>query len=156
MQRFHHGNLYGEKKMDKAAGGENPGRNFDLMVEARVGKDLEAGACRAAFGIVRSINKAWYPRLNHRSRAHAAGFDSDVQGCARQPVIVHNSRGLPKNDDFRVGRRVAIANRTVAGARDDSVIKRQHGPDGHFLGRRSGTRFLESFLHEADVEIHIG
>jgi hypothetical protein len=146
---------FGEKRLNhlRAFGGQDSGSNFNLMIQTRVRKDLEAGACRAAFGVVRSINKAWYACLNHRPGAHAARLDRYVQSCAREPVIVDKPRGLAKNDDFRVGRGVAIANRTVARAREDSAVKRQHSPDRNFPGSRRGTGFLKSFLHEAGVGI---
>ena len=42
-----------EERLDHRGtfGGENPGRNLDLMVETGVGKNLEAGTCGATFGI---------------------------------------------------------------------------------------------------------
>lgn len=126
------------------------------MIETRVRKDLEARACRAAFGIVRSINEAWYARLNHRPGTHAARLDRYVQSCARQPVIVDHPRGFAKNNNLCMRRGIAIANRTIAGPSDDSCIVNQHGSDRNFPGNRRGTCLLESFLHEAGVGVHIG
>ena len=122
---------FGEKRLDYRCAiiSKNPGRNFNLVIEVRVGKNLKAGARRASLGIIRSIDHACYSRVDHRPSAHAARFDGDVKSCASEPVIVYNARDFAKNNNFRVGCGVAIADGTVAGARDNFSGQYQHSSD---------------------------
>lgn len=147
----------GEKRLDhrRTILGKNTRRNFNFVIEVLTGKNLKARARRASLGIVRSIDRACYSSLNHRPSAHAARFDGDVKSCAGESVIVYNARSLAKNNNFRVSRRVAIADGTVAGARDNFPVQYQHSSDRNFSRgpRRAG--LLESFLHKADIGIHI-
>src|SRR5215472_24366 len=132
---------------------KNTGRNFNLMIETGVGKNLEMSAYSSGLWIVRAVNQTWSPSLNHRPGAHAARFNGRVQSGAPKTVIGHSPGGLTKNDDFRVRRRVAIANGPIAGPRDDFSVQYQHCPDRNFSGGRRGTGLLESFLHEPDIGI---
>src|SRR5215469_1316447 len=124
------------------------------MIETWVGKNMEMSVYSAGLRIVRAVDQTWYPRLNDRPRAHAARFDGHIKSAACKPVILHSPCGLTKNDDFRVSRRVAIANGPVARARDGFSVQHQHRPNRNFSYSRCGTGLLESFLHEPDVGIH--
>src|SRR5260370_12511239 len=59
--------------------GEDAGGDFDVMVEARVGEDFEAGADGAAFGIVGAVDEAGDTGLGDSGRAHAATRGGDGQ-----------------------------------------------------------------------------
>ena len=58
---------------------EDAGDGFDVVVEAWVGEDLEAGVDGAAARIVCSVNEFRDAGLNHRAGAHGAGFKRNVQ-----------------------------------------------------------------------------
>ncbi len=70
-----------------AVGGEDAGRDFNLMVEARVGEDFEAGADGAAFGIVGAVDEARNTGLDDGACAHAAGLDGDVERGITKAVV---------------------------------------------------------------------
>ena len=99
--------------------GENACGDFDLVVEARIGKDFEAGAHSAALGVVRSVDEARNARLNDRAGAHAAGLNGDVEGGVREAIVAEESCGFTEDDDFGVGSRVVVANGAVAGTREN-------------------------------------
>src|SRR5712664_3166260 len=94
-----------EERLDDggAVGGEDAGGDFNLMVEARVGKDLEAGADGAAFGIVGTVDEARDAGLDDGARAHAAGFDGDIECGTSEAVVAKKAGGFAQGDDFGVG-----------------------------------------------------
>ena len=71
---------FGEKRLDYggAISGQDASGDINLVVEARVGEDFEAGVDGAAFGVVGAVNKARDASLDDGTRAHAAGLNGDV------------------------------------------------------------------------------
>ena len=114
--------------------GENACGDFDVVVEARIGKDFKAGADGAALGIVGAVDEARDAGLNDRAGTHAAGLDSDVERGAREALVAEEACGFPKDDDFSVGSWVVVANGAVAGTRENLSVVNQNGSDGHFAG----------------------
>jgi hypothetical protein len=149
---------FGKKRLNDGStfGGEDTGGNFDLMVETGIGKDLEAAACRTAFGIVRAINESRDTRLNYCSSAHTARFDCHIKSSAREAVVPKAAGGFTKDNDFCVRRRVIVANGAVAGTRHNPAAVDEHGSDGNFTGSSRGACLGKSFLHESEVGIRHG
>src|ERR1700693_494066 len=70
--RNREGNLlsaHGEKRLEHGGGfsGQDACGDFDLMVEARIGKDFKAGADGAALGVVGAVDEARNAGLNDRA-----------------------------------------------------------------------------------------
>ncbi len=147
-----------EERLDDggAVRGEDAWGDFNLMVEARVGKDLEAGAHGAAFGIVGTVDEARDAGLDDGARAHAAGFDGDIERRVCKAVVSEKAGGFAQRDDFGVRGGIAIADRAIASTGEDFAVMDKHGPDGDFAGCGCGTSLRESFLHELDISFHIG
>jgi hypothetical protein len=134
--------------------GEDAGRDFDLMVEAGVGQDFEAGADGAALGVVGAVDEAWHAGLNHGAGAHAARLNGDVERDAGEAIIAEEACGFAKDDNFRVGGGVAVADGTVAGASEDLAVVDKNSADGDFASGGRGASFEERFLHELGVSFH--
>jgi hypothetical protein len=149
---------FGEERLDDsgAVGGQDAPVDFHLMVEARVGEDLEAGADGAAFGVVRSVDEAGDAGLDDGTGAHAAGLDGDVEGGIRKAVIAEEAGGFAKNDDFGVGGGVAIADGAVAGTDENLAVMDEDSAYGDFVGSGCCAGLAERFLHELDIGFHAG
>ena len=126
------------------------------MIEPDVREDSEAGADGSAFGIVGAVDEAEDAGLDDGSRAHAAGFDGDVEGCAGKAIVAEQARRFAENDDFGVGRGIVVSDGTVAGTSECFAVVDKHGADGNFAGGGGGVGFSERLLHEFEVRFHLG
>jgi hypothetical protein len=126
----------GEKRLQDGGGfgGENACRDFDLMVEARIGKDFEARADGAALGVVGAVDKARDAGLNDRTGTHAAGLNGNVERGVCEAIVAEESCGFTKHDDFGVGGWVVVADGAVTGTGENLSLVNQDGSDGHFAG----------------------
>src|SRR5215467_11601388 len=136
-----------------AFGSEDARGYFDLVIETSVAEDLETTTHRPAFGIIAAVDQAPNACLNHGTGAHRARLDSNVESRAREAVVPKQSRGLTKHDDFGVGCGVAIANRAIAGARQDFAIVHEYRTNWHFARSSRGASLRKGLLHEHDVRI---
>ncbi len=146
-----------EERLDDggAVGGEDAGRDFHLMVEARVGEDFEAGADGAAFGIVGAVDEARDACLDNGAGAHTAGFDGDVERGISETVVAENAGSFAEGDDFRMRGGVAIADRAVTRTGEGFAFVDEHRADGHFADCGRGTSFGQGLLHELDLGFHL-
>ena len=124
---------FGEERLEDggAVGREDAGGDFYLMVEARVGEDLEAGAESATFGIIGAVNETGDAGLDDSAGAHAAGLDGDVQGGVSETIVAEAAGGFTKHDDFGVSGRVIVADGAITGARKNLSVVNQNGADRH-------------------------
>jgi len=106
----------GEERLEDGSAlcGEDSGDDVHLMVEARMGEDFEAGADSAAFGIVGAVDEARDTGLDDGAGAHAARLDSDVQRGVGEAIVAEKAGGFAKDNHFRVGGGIIVANRAVA------------------------------------------
>ena len=138
-----------------AVGGENPGSDFDLMVEPRVGEDFETGADCAAFGVVCPIDEAGHAGLDNGPGAHTAGFDCDIESGISKAIVAKTECSVSKSNNFCVGRGIAIADGAVVRTRNNFAIADEHSTDGDFAGGGGGARFNERFLHVVGHRFHV-
>ena len=101
---------------------QNAGRYFDVMVQPRVGQDLEAGSNGASFRIITTIDQARHSRLNDGPGAHAARFHGDIERGPREAIVAESAGGFPQNYNFGVRRGIAIADGAIAGACDNFAV----------------------------------
>ena len=148
---------FGEERLEDggAVGGEDAGGYFYLMVEARVGEDFEAGADGAAFGVVGAVDEAWDAGLNDGASAHATRLDRDVERSTGEAVVAEKAGGFAKDNHFRVGSGVIVADGAIAGTAENLAVVDEHGADGDFAGYSCGARFSDRLLHELDVCFHL-
>jgi hypothetical protein len=129
-------------------------RDFRLMVEARVGKDLETGADGATFGVVGTVDETWDTGLDDGAGAHAAGLDGDVERGISEAIVAEKAGGFAKGNHFRMGCGVIVADGAIASTSEDLAFVDEQGADGDFTGFGRRTRFGQGFLHELDVGFH--
>ncbi len=143
----------GEKRLKQgdSFGGEDASGDFDLMVEAGVGKDFEAGPHRAPLGIVGAVDETWHAGLDDGAGAHAAGLDGDVERRVGKPIISEQAGSFAKDDDFGVGGGVIITDGAIAGTGKDLVIVDDDGANWNLACGSRGQGFTEGFLHELDI-----
>jgi hypothetical protein len=142
-----------------AFGGENAGGNFDAMVQRGMIEYLEAGAHGAAFGIVGAVHQARDTGLDHRSGAHGAGFDGDVERGAEQAIISDGARGGAQRHDFSVRGGILIGDGAIGGLGYDAAIDHDNCPDGDFSDGGRGARLVKREAHEIGVgweRVHAG
>jgi len=151
-----HLTAFGEERLDYggAIGSQDPGGDFDLMVEARVGEDFEARANGTAFGVIGAVDEAGNAGLDDGASAHAAGLNGDVECGVGEAVIAEEAGSFAKDNDFGVGGGVAIADGAVAGTGQDLAVTDEDSTNGDFGCGRSNARFRERFLHELDLIFH--
>ena len=135
--------------------GEDAGEDFDAVVEARMGEDLEAGTDGAAFGIVCAVNEASNASLNHGTSAHGARLDRDIESRAGEAIVGKDVSGCPKDDNFGVSGGVVVANRAIAGTGDDFLFVDEDCADGDFTGFGGGAGFVERELHVVEIGRHL-
>jgi hypothetical protein len=145
-----------EKGLEKrgTVGGQNSRYDFDLMVQAWMGKNFKAGADGAAFRVIAAINEAGHTSLNQGAGAHAAGLDGYVQSSSGEAIIAHRVGGFPQHHHFGVRRGVAVADRAITGTRDDSRFVNQDGADGNLAGCPSRTGLFDGGSHELKISVH--
>lgn len=117
--------------------GEDAASNGRAMIHGGIIENREAGANRAAFGIVCTIDEAIDASLQHGSGAHRAGLDGDVDGHPCEAVIAQSRRGRPQGHYLGVRGGIAAADGAVAGARDDLSSLGDHATNRHFSAPRS-------------------
>jgi hypothetical protein len=146
----------GEEGLDEggAVGGEDAGGYFGLVVEAGVGEDFKAGADRAGFGVVATVDEARDAGLDDRASTHAARLNCDVKSGGGEAVIAKDAGGFADDGDLGVGGGVGVADGAVAGAGDDLCVVDQDGADGDFACDGCGASFLKRLLHEFEIGVH--
>src|SRR5487761_1013256 len=135
----------GKKRLEERGGfiRANPGLDFDAMVHPRMIEHREARTHRAPFGIVRAIDKTRDTGLEDRAGTHGAGLDRYIESCTQQAVIADRRRSGPERHHFRVGRGIAIGNRAIRSARQNTVRTCDHAANWHFPGALRRASFLE-------------
>lgn len=148
----------GEKSLEQgsAVGSENARGDFDLMIQARVGKHFEAGTHGAAFRVIATINEARNAGLDDGAGTHAARLDGDVQGGGGQAIVAESAGSFAEHHHFGVGGGVAITDGAIAGTRDDGGFVNEERADRDFAGGSRETCFFESLAHEFAFDVHAG
>ena len=139
-----------------AVSSEKAGNDFDLMIESSVCEDFETGTDGAALWIIGAIDEARDASLDHGPGTHTARFQGDVESRASHAVIAEEASGFADYNDFGVRGGIAVANRAVAGAREDFAVVHEHGADRHFACRGCRAGLLKGHLDECDVRFHLG
>jgi len=106
--------------------GQDPPCDVYMMIELRMRQHLEAGAHRAALGIVRTVHHARHACLNDRTGAHGTRLERYIHGSCAKAVIAGGARSFTEDDNFRVRRGVAVANGAVACACKHFSIRHLH------------------------------
>jgi hypothetical protein len=101
---------------------QEPGQDFDLVVELGVIHDGENRAAGSGFGVGSGVDQAADAGVEDGSGAHGAGFEGDVEGAVVEAVVFKSEAGLAEGYDFGVGGGVAVAEDAVLASADDLVL----------------------------------
>jgi len=91
-------------------------------------------------GVRSSENAAVDPRLNHRSQAHDARLERDVEDRADEPMVSQESGRFAQDEHLGMSRGIFSGHGGVPGARHDLASGHEQGADRHLslAGRTSG------------------
>ena len=134
----------GEKILQQrgALGCQHPALNLRLVVQLRLGKQIDHRPRCAGFWICRAIHHALEPRLQHGPAAHGAGLQRDEQLAAIQPVVAQRFCSRTQGDDLGMRRGVVLLQWRIAAGGDDLAVLHHHRAHRHFArcSRRTGLR----------------
>lgn len=113
--------------------GQYPASDLDLAIELRMVQHREDASDRARLGIEGAKYQPSNPRVNHRSSAHGAGFQRDIESALFETVVFENESSGAQCNDFGVRGGVVIADDPVLSARNYGLVRpKDDGADGHF------------------------
>jgi len=119
-----------------------------------MGEDFEAGANGTAFRVIGPVDEAPDAGLYDAAGAHAARLDGDIERSISKTIVAEKAGGFAKDNHFRMGRGIIIANCTVARSSENLAVMNEHRADRNFGACGRGTRFTQGLLHELDVNFH--
>jgi len=105
---------------------------------------------RAAFFVAGGEIKPADAGKGDRPRTHGAGLQGDIEIAVEQTLRSQHGGGHADDQHFRMGGRVAVLQRPVAGRGDNLALAQDDGPDRHFAARRGGTGGVERQCHRFD------
>ena len=126
---------------------EHAGRDFHLMVQAGMIYYRDNTVDSAGFGVGRSIHQAPDARVNQGARTHGARLDGHEHRAVEQAMVPDGPSGFAQGQDLRMSSWIVIRDIAVSGARDQLVLKKDHGSDRYFAERLGPARLAQSFFH---------
>ena len=90
--------------------------------QAVIHREVEDRPTGAGLGIIGAPDHQVQPRLPAARDAHGAGFERDIEGATREPVISDDLSGLTDGENFRMGRGVVELATSVASSGDDLAV----------------------------------
>ncbi len=114
-------------------------------------RQIQYRAGRTGTRIRGAVHQARNPGMDQRPHAHRAGFQRDIQGTARQPVVAHPGAGHSQHPDLRVGAGVVLGDGAIPCRSQQFTLLHQHGPHRHLAGGLGGARLLQRQAHPAFV-----
>jgi len=133
---------------------EDTGGDFDTVIQARVREDFETRADGATARIVGAVDEFCNAGLDHGAGTHRAGLERDVHRGAGKTIVGEKAGAFTEGNDFGVSGGVVVADRAIAGLRDDFVFTDEEGTDRNFSGGSGGASFVKSELHEIEISGH--
>ncbi len=130
--------------------GKHTTRSFGMMVQARLGKQVQHAARHAGFRIRRTEHHPRNARMHDCPGAHHAGFQRHVQRRARQPVIAQPRCRIAQGHHLGMRRRIVSSDRLIETAADNLSVQHDHSTYRHFACR---TRQRKRFIHP-EIVIH--
>ena len=119
-------------------------------MQARGGGEIaHAILDRAALGVGGAVIEAADAGERDRRRAHGAGFERHIEVAVDEPFRAHRLGGAADCDDFRMGGRIAIGKRAIAGLGEQVAVAHDHAADRHLAGLCRRARLCQRKIHEA-------
>ena len=136
----------------RAASCQNPAANFYPMVQLRMIQYLHHRLHRARLGVIRAIYQAFNAGMHQRSCAHGARLNCSKHLTVAEAMIPHRRAGLAQGHDFRMGRRIAVADVAVPSAPNYASGAHDHRPNRNLSSVLRSLRGAERFFHPKLVQ----
>jgi hypothetical protein len=137
-----------------ALSSEYPAGDRQTVVEPAISANAVEGVSRAAFGVDSAIDQSVNPGVEQGAHAHQAGFEGNIEGGATQAVVASFISPLAKNENFRVGSRVMLADRPVASLGKHPFRADQYRTNRDFATHCGGTGLGQGPAHPQVVVHH--
>ena len=131
---------------------QDPSRHVKPMIQARVGIQVIQRTQRARLGITRAIHAAPHARVDHKARAHAAGFQRHINRTVEKAPAAKRLGSGAHGRKLGMSRRVLVEFAPIVRPRDDLTVAHHYGSDGHLAHRSSGARLRQRLAHELLVD----
>ncbi len=125
------------------------GDDLRRVVAGRRRIEPDAVLDRAALRIAGAVIEAADAGERDRPGAHRARLQGDVEIAADEPFRAEDGGGGADCEDLRMGGRIAVGERAVAGGRDHRTVAHHDRADGHFAPFGGGAGGVERAIHEA-------
>ena len=122
------------------------------MVQARIGIEVVQRAQRTRLGIGRAIHATSHARVNHNSRAHAAGFQRHIDRTVGKAPAAKRLGSGAHGRKLGMSRRILVELAPIVRPRDDLAVAHHHSANGHFAHCRGGARHRQRLAHELLVD----
>ncbi len=122
-----------------------------MMVQARLGEQVEHAARRTGLRITRTEYHARDAGMEHGTHAHHAGFQRDEKLAAYQPIVTEMLRRVAQRGDLGMGGRIMPGDGRIAAPSDDLAVLHHHRPDGHLARLCRLPCQIERYSHKAPV-----
>lgn len=125
-----------------------------MVQDFRIGKPKFAADATEA-QVPRAEHKTCNTRGDQRSGAHYARFESTIQRCPFQPVIVEGLRGFTEREYFSVRRRIVARDGGVVSSADDLIPQHNDRASGDFTRTLGFAGKLDGLIYkELVARIH--
>ena len=131
---------------------QHAGGHIKPMVQARIGIEVIQRAHRARLGIGRAIHATPHARVNHKPRAHAAGFERHVDRTIGKAPTPKRLSGGAQGQKLGMCRRVLVELTAIMRPRDNLARTHHHSTNRHLAHCRSGARLRQRLAHELLVD----
>ena len=121
----------------------DPAVDLGPVVAGRRGEEPHAVVDRAALRVGGAVVEPPDAGERHRRGAHGAGLERHIEIAVGQPFGAERGGGLADRDHLRMGGRVAVGERAVAGLRDHLAVADDDAADRH-LARGCAARAFSS------------
>ena len=131
--------------------GQHAALHRGLVVETRLGEQVDHRARSAGLGIRRAVDHARQARVQHGAAAHGARLQRDVERAAVEPVVGELRRAGAQRGHLGMRRGVVPGDGGIAPGGDHLPIAHQHGAHGHLARLLRGARLGDGLAHPVGV-----
>ena len=110
----------------------------------------------AGFGVIRSVDQAFDPRVYERTRAHGTRFNGNKELTFSQTMITDGGTSVAQGHNLGVGAGIVIGDVPVPSTADNCSIANHYRTHGDFVLLQRPLGGAESFFHEEFVVLGVG
>lgn len=134
---------------------EHPGRDFAVMIQGGLLKQIKQPAGGPALGITATENDPANPAMQDRARAHRARFLGYIEIAVAQTPITEGSLGLGESQHLGMGSGILERLHLVVGPGNDASLLHDDRPHRNLLAEVGLLRLAERLTHHEGVALQI-